>query len=138
MSRLIPAYMRSLRARLVIAFALIVAVALLLVLATLPTLLDGYFAQQAKQDLLTRTGIMRNFVVNRLFQIQHAGEAAQPILQPTEPLTASQAVVQGLGTADEGFVRELTKDVALANVRITIADATRPDETVFMLDVAAD
>ena len=137
MWRLIPRYLASLRARLVIAFAAIVAVALLLVLATLPTLLDGYFAQQAAVDLERRTGIMQIFVGQRLLQVQTAGvEAPRPILQPTEPLTASDAVVEGLGSAEDGFVLTLARDVVQANVRVTIADASRPEDIRYQLDVA--
>jgi signal transduction histidine kinase len=137
MSRLIPGYMNSLRARLVLAFAAIVAVALLLVLATLPTLLDGYFAQQAARDLDRRARIMRSFLASELLQIQTGGlEAPRPILQPTEPLTPSDAVVQGLGAAEGGFLRTLAEDVAQANVRVTIAaDPSRPDDIAYQLDI---
>src|SRR5688500_14441045 len=103
MSRLIPGYLNSLRARLVLAFAAIVAVALILVLATLPTLLDGYFAQQARVDLNRRTGIALISVAQELAEVQAGGGGApRPILQPTAPLTASDAVVRALGTAEEG------------------------------------
>src|SRR5688500_4238525 len=119
--RLIPAFLTSLRARMVIAFAAIVAIALALVLASLPRLLDGYFQQQAQEDLRTRTGVMRLFVVNRLLQFQTAGnEAPRPILQPTDPLTASDAVRQALGSPEGGFIRQLAQEVAQANVTVTI------------------
>jgi signal transduction histidine kinase len=138
MPRLIPGYLNSLRARLVLAFAAIVAVALLLVLATLPTLLDGYFAQQAARDLDRRAGIMQIFVATKLAEVQAGGGGApRPILQPTEPLTASDAVVRALGTPEAGFVRTLASDVVQANVKVTIAaDPTRPEDIAYQLDVA--
>ena len=135
--RLVPTFLTSLRARMVIAFAAIVAIALALVLASLPRLLDGYFQQQAQEDLRTRTGVMRLFVVNRLLQFQTAGnEAPRPILQPTDPLTASEAVSQALGSPEGGFIRQLAQEVAQANVTVTIAaDPSRPQDVAYRLSV---
>ncbi|CAN5540197.1 hypothetical protein BH23CHL6_BH23CHL6_06000 [soil metagenome] len=135
--RLIPTVLTSLRARLVIAFAAIVALALLLVLASIPRLLDGYFAQQATEDLRTRTGVMIVFVGQELIQAQALGaDAPRPILQPTEPMSASQAVRDALGTPDRGAIRDLAQLIAQANVTITIAaDPARPDEVSHRLHV---
>jgi len=58
MSRLIPGYLNSLRARLVLAFAAIVAFALILVLATLPTQSDPF---AMASDFLTKGFFDRAF-----------------------------------------------------------------------------
>lgn len=137
MARFIPRFLTSLRARLVIAFAAIVAIALVLVLASLPRLLDGYFAQQAAEDLRTRTGVMRQFVINNLLRYQTAdGDAPRPILLQTEPMTASDIVTQAFGTPEGGFVRQLAEGVVLANVQVRIAaDPSEPNEIAYQLDV---
>ncbi|MDQ3937417.1 MAG: HAMP domain-containing protein, partial [Chloroflexota bacterium] len=131
----IPAVVISLRARLVVAFAAVVAIALLLVLASLPRLLDGYFAQQAQEDLRTRAGVMGLFVVNRLLPlVASEREAPRPILLETDPPTASDDLRQALGTAQSGFVRRLAQDVAQANVTVTIAaDPSRPRDIAYRL-----
>jgi signal transduction histidine kinase len=134
----VPSPLNSLRARLVIAFVAVVAIALALVLAAMPRLLDGYFIQQAREDLLTRTGVMRSLVANSLLQSQTAGvEAPRPILQPTTPLTSSQAVIEALGTPDQGFVRQAAEEIAQANVEVTIAaDPAHPGDIAYRLVVA--
>lgn len=135
--RLIPTFLTSLRARLVIAFAAIVALALVLVLASIPRLLDGYFAEQAQEDLRTRTGVMSIFVARELFLAQQPGaNAPNPILQPTQPLTASDAVREALGSPDAGFVRELAERVAQSDVTVTISsDRSRPEDVAYRLHV---
>ncbi len=127
----------SLRVRLVLAFAAVVAIALLLVLATLPRLLDGYFVEQAQDDLRTRTGVVRSFVANALFQYQSGGGgAARPIVQRTDPPTAATGVHEALGTPAEGFVRDLARGFAQANVRVTIAtDPQTPTDIAYELYV---
>ncbi|CAN5851844.1 hypothetical protein BH24CHL6_BH24CHL6_12390 [soil metagenome] len=117
----------SLRARLVIAFAAIVAVALFLVLASLPRLLDGYFAQQASEDLRTRTNVMRQFVASELLRYRdREPETHLPILTETDPPAASEGVREALGTARAGFVRELAETMVQANVTITIGPDPEP------------
>jgi len=134
---LIPRLMTSLRVRLVIAFVVVVSIALMLVLATLPRLLDGYFVQQTQEDLRVRTGVMTQLVAIRLLQYQLAGvDAPRPILQRTDPPTASTGVHEALGTADSGFVRRLAQEVAQADVTITIAtDAATPSDIAYELFV---
>ncbi|HVM31226.1 MAG TPA: hypothetical protein VM305_10730, partial [Candidatus Limnocylindrales bacterium] len=68
MAALLPRLLTSLRVRLVIAFAVVVSIALMLVLASLPRLLDGYFVQQAQEDLRLRSGVMIALVASRLAQ----------------------------------------------------------------------
>ena len=70
MRRLIPRFATGLRARLVIGFIIVVAIALSLVAATLPRLLDGYFAQQSTADLNRRAGVVKLFVASKLFDYQ--------------------------------------------------------------------
>ena len=128
--------LNSLPARLVVAFASVVAIALILVLASLPRLLDGYFAQQAQEDLNTRTGVMVLLLSDRLLRAQGGEDALAPILEGTNPPTASTAVREALGTPDAGYVRRLAQLVAQANVGITIAaDPERPDDIAYRLDV---
>jgi signal transduction histidine kinase len=135
MAALLPRLLTSLRVRLVIAFAVVVSIALMLVLASLPRLLDGYFVQQAQEDLRLRSGVMIALVASRLAQYQTAGvEAPRPILQPTDPLTAAPGVVQALDT--DGVVREMARDVAQANVTVRIAtDVATPSDVVYELYV---
>lgn len=125
----------SLRARLVIAFAAIVAVALILVLASLPRLLDGYFAEQARQDLITRTRIVRNAVGTELVRYRDSEpETYLPIIQETDPPTVADGVREVLGSAARGQVRSLAELVG-ANVTVTIADADQPDRVAYRLHV---
>ena len=51
MTRYLPRFLTGLRARLVVGFLAVVTIALILVFATLPGLLNGYFEQQTKEDL---------------------------------------------------------------------------------------
>src|SRR5687768_18189280 len=85
MPQLLPRFLTGLRARLVIGFLIVVAIVLALMFATLPRLLDGYFLQQAREDLGRRSGEIRQIVVSRLTLYQSAGVAApRPIFQPTD------------------------------------------------------
>lgn len=135
--RLLPRILTGLRARLVIGFLIVVAIVLALMFATLPPLLDGYFAQQVREDLGRRSGEIRLIMISRLLLYQSAGvEAARPILQPTEPLTVAPGLRDSLGTADAGYVFELARDIAQASVTVTVAaDQEHADEVVFRLNV---
>jgi two-component system sensor histidine kinase BaeS len=114
----------TLRARLIVNFALIVGLALIIVLAALPRLLDGYFINQSEDDLRTRTGVMKTLVYQRLLQAQSAGvDAPRPILLATDPMRASDFVEEALGTANAGYLHDLTQSVAQANVTVTIASS---------------
>jgi len=137
MRRLLPRFVTGLRARLVIGFLIVVAIALGLMLVTLPRLLEGYFAQQASEDLQRRTGEVRLLVAQELLRYQTTGvEAPRAILQQTEPLTAAPALHDWLGTAERGPVRTLAELIALANVTVTIAeDRDHPDEIAYELYV---
>jgi hypothetical protein len=61
---------RTLRARLTLAFAAVVAIALALVLISLPRLLDDYFVQQEQKNLTSRAQTM-----SVLIQLQLASSA---------------------------------------------------------------
>lgn len=137
MSRLLPGFLTGLRARLVLAFLAVVAIALALVLTTLPRLLDGYFAQQSSADLTRRTNIVRSFVINKLFEYRSVGtDAPRPILQPTVPLTAADGLRAALGTADQGFLRGVAELSAQANITVTIAvDRDHQDDIAYELYV---
>ena len=129
--RLLP---ETFRARLVLAFAAVVAIALALVLATLPRLLDGYFAQQEQKNLETRGRIVESFLRGQLVNtLGLDSEAPRPILDSTVPPSASDAVYAALGNRDRGFVKSLTVVVAQADVEVTITDAARPDRVAFRL-----
>ncbi|HUP83705.1 MAG TPA: HAMP domain-containing sensor histidine kinase [Candidatus Limnocylindria bacterium] len=135
--RLLPRILTGLRARLVLGFLLVVAIVLALMFATLPRLLDGYFAQQAREDLGRRSGEIRQLVIGRLSLYQSAGVAApRPILQPTDPLTVAPGLLDSLGTSTDGFIFDNARTIAQANVTITIApDEFHPDQIVYRLDV---
>ena len=137
MRPLIARFAPGLRAQLVIAFVLVVAIALALVVATLPRLLDGYFEQQSTADLNRRAGVVRQFVASALLEYRDLSGAPQAILAPTQPLSASDGVRAALGTSDQGLVARLARDVAQSNVKVTIAaDRSRPNEIAYELNVA--
>jgi signal transduction histidine kinase len=126
----------TLRVRLALAFALVVAIALGLVLAALPRLLDGYFAQQERNNLETRTDILVTFLrVQLTQQLELEGEHPRAILMYTTPPTVSSHVARALGDVDSGFVQRLTDLFAQANVEITIADSQTPDRPAYRLIV---
>jgi signal transduction histidine kinase len=130
--RLIPRFLTGLRARLVIAFVAVVAIALLLVAAALPRLLDDYFEQQSTDDLQRRAGQMRSFVARIFLDYQFAaGPTAQPVLTPTEPLGVADGLKAALSAEVDG-VPDLARKIAQSNVRITVAiDRSHPDDIVF-------
>jgi signal transduction histidine kinase len=131
----VPTFLTTLRARLVLAFTAVVAIALGLALASLPRLLDGYFLEQAQDDLRTRTGFARQFVVSEIVEYQLSAGAPQPILQPTEPLSAAPGLRDAFGSQSEGFVRDLA-EILQANVTVTIAsDPATPSDIAYELFV---
>jgi signal transduction histidine kinase len=126
------------RVRLVLAFSAVVAIALALVLAALPRLLDGYFIDQERTNLQTRTSIMEFLVSLQLTQaLGLDGPTPSAILLPTDPPRASDAVQRALGGAERGTVHDLAELVAKADVEITIADAALPDQPIYRLQVGA-
>jgi len=137
MRPLLPRFVTGLRARLVLAFLIVTALSLALVVATLPRLLDDYFNQQLQADLQRRAGAVRQFVIVDLLRYRDGGGVApRPILEPTVPLGASEGLRAVLGSAESGLVRQLAQEVAQANVRVTIAvDRHHPDDVAYELFV---
>jgi signal transduction histidine kinase len=135
--RLIPRALTGLRARLIIAIFVVTAIALAVVGATLPRLLDSYFAQQSTTDLLRRAGSARTFVAQYMLNYQFSGGgSAKPLLAPTDPLTASEGLREALGTAEQGRVRDLAEFIGQANITVTIAvDQDHQDAVAYRLDV---
>jgi signal transduction histidine kinase len=86
--------------------------------------------------LSRRAGVARLEVVRELTRYQQSGgEAPRAILQPTDPLTASDGVRALLGTPDAGFAFTLAQ-IVQANVTITIAaDTDHPDQIAYQLFV---
>ena len=131
--RLIP---RSYRVRLVLAFCMVVAVALGLVLATLPRLLDGYFEQQEETSLQTRANSVAGLVAQQLTLFATlATDAPRPLLLPGTPLVPSDTVTQALGDPTDGFVARLTPPIAQADVLVTIAPSITDTQPVYSLSV---
>lgn len=135
---LVRTLLGSFRVRLVLAFMLVVTVALALVLATLPRLLDGYFAQQDQDNLRSRTESMATLVAAQLLQRATLDpDLPTAILAPgvDAPLVAGDTVYRALGTAEGGYVADLAPRVALADVRITISPSATDLEPVYVLEV---
>lgn len=120
-----------------IGFLIVVTIVLALMFATLPRLLDGYFAQQSTDDLDLRTGQVQLFVVQQLLAYQNPpGEAPRPILQPTDPLSVAPGLRDALGNTDSGFVRDLARTIARADIAIEISESPEhPEAVVYRLDV---
>ncbi len=136
MRRFVPRVFTGLRARLVLGFLVVTLISLGLVFATLPRLLDGYFLDQAQQDLNRRTNVTGLFVALALLNYQApGGEAPKPIIEG-DPPSAAQGVQDALGTADDGRVLQIAQQIAQANVTVQIAtDADNPDQVAYQLDV---
>ena len=124
----------SYRTRLFLAIVLVVAVALGLVLVSLPRLLEGFFLDQEQANLRTRADAVATLLADELSVVAAGG--ARPILLPTEP---GISTTLSLGTADSGKVHELTDEIARADVTVTLAhesgaepawslEVTYPDE----------
>ncbi|MDQ3492498.1 MAG: HAMP domain-containing histidine kinase [Chloroflexota bacterium] len=133
-------FFQGYRFRLVIAFSLVVAVALALVLTSLPRLLDGYFAQQEREALEDRTQLVTSLVIQQLIQNQLVtSDTVRPIVWQTRTPVASDMVWRALGDADEGYVVNLARELARADVTMTLAFAPdRPDLVVYRLEVPLD
>jgi signal transduction histidine kinase len=106
----------SYRTRLFAAIIFVVAVALGLVLLSLPRLLEGFFLDQEQANLRTRADAVAALLADELSAV--SGGGARPILLPNEPgISATLA----LGTDETGKVRELTDEIARADVAVTLA-----------------
>ena len=118
---------RTLRARLTLAFASVVAIALALVLISLPRLLDDYFVQQEEKNLASRAQTMAVLIQVQLDE-QLALRSTDPrfILAPTDPISVSPATNAALGPLDDpdAFLPQLSRLVAKADVLLTISEST--------------
>lgn len=134
--RSIRALIASSRVRLVLAFLTVVVIALALVMASLPRLLDGYFARQEQQALAGRTRIMTTLIVGQLIERQNLeGGPPRQIVTGEDPPVASDMVYRALGRPDDGYVASLVPEVAQADVVVTIAESPdRPDAIAYRLD----
>lgn len=133
----LPRIFTGLRARLVLSFFFVIVLALSLVFATLPRLLDGYFVDQARQDLTRRTNVTGFFVALEVLRYQAAnGQAPRPILEGTDPPTVAEGVQAALGNAQQGRVLEFAQQLAQTDVTVSIAtDADQPADVAFSLTV---
>jgi len=134
------AFFQGYRFRLVVAFSLVVATALALVLTSLPRLLDGYFAQQEQEALEDRTQLVTSLIVQQLIQNQGlTSETVRPIVCETEPPAPCDMVWRALGDGEEGYVVNLARELARADVTMTLSfGAERPGLVVYRLEVALD
>ena len=122
-------FLGSFRNRLLLAFALVVMVALLLVLIALPRLLDSYFAQQDRQNLDSRADLTLALVTQQIDAFTNQNPDSQrPILNLTDPLEASDAVYRAL---ERGFVADLARDQALADVDVWISPSRESSNPVY-------
>ena len=121
----------SYRVRLVLAFALVVTVALGLVLTTLPRLLDNYFRDQDLESLQSRADSVVRLVGGQLL-LYATLDTTRPILMPVTN-KASDTVTRALGTANGGFVKNITQQIADADVVITIAETEDNPQPVYTL-----
>ena len=106
----------SYRTRLFLAIIFVVAVALGLVLLSLPRLLEGFFLDQERANLRTRADAVATLLADELSVVAAGG--ARPILLPNEP---GISTTLALGDAERGKVRELTEEIARADVTVTLA-----------------
>jgi signal transduction histidine kinase len=106
----------SYRTRLFLAIIFVVAVAMGLVLISLPRLLEGFFLDQEQANLRTRAGAVATLLADELSVV--SGSGARPILLPDEP---GLSTTIALGTAESGKVRELTDEIARADVTVRLA-----------------
>ncbi|MFV2062236.1 MAG: histidine kinase dimerization/phospho-acceptor domain-containing protein, partial [Chloroflexota bacterium] len=121
----------SYRTRLLLAILLVVAVALMLVLLSLPRLLDPYFGGQELRNLQSRAETMATLIASELDRAAREG-ATHPLLQPDG--SATFTTLGTLGDDDGGFVRDLTNDIALADVSVQVA-RTGAAEPAHRLDI---
>ena len=104
---------RTFRARLALVISAVVAFALLLVLAILPRLLDGYFRQQEDQNLRARAAAVGQLLYQQVRLAERGGLV--PILNPTTPPTVSAQVLDAL-TAEGDTPQETSYLAAIAQV----------------------
>ena len=121
----------SYRTRLFVATILVVAVALGLVLVSLPRLLEGFFLDQERANLATRAESMATLIADELStNVSSGGE--RPIILPGDQVGGSTQ--WELGDTGSGSVRELTEDIARADARVELVPA-EAGEPAWQLEV---
>ena len=120
--------------RVLLAILFVVGVALLLVLFSLPRLLDGYFGSQERDNLQSRAELLTTLISSELTQAAVA-DSTHPILMPGAAPGLVQSTDVIWRTLEDGFVRELTEEVALADVTVEIAPEVGA-EAVYLLTVS--
>jgi signal transduction histidine kinase len=133
MRRFIPRVFTGLRARLVLGFLVVTLLALTLVFAALPRLLDGYFLDQAQEDLDRRTPQVAYLVLLDIVNYQFANGAPNPILEG-EPPTAAQGTIAALTDPRTG-VAAIAQQIAQADVKVQIVDERTPSQIAYELNV---
>ncbi len=133
-----PEYTKGLRAlassyrtRLFVATILVVAVAMGLVLVSLPRLLEGFFLDQERANLQTRAESVATLIAGELSTSVSSG-GARPIILPTQETGGSTD--WALGDVHSGTVQELTGEIARADVRVSLAPSVGA-EPVWELEV---
>jgi signal transduction histidine kinase len=135
MRRFIPRVFTGLRARLVLGFLVVTLISLALVFAALPRLLDGYFLDQAQQDLNRRTNEAGNLVALEIGRYQSSsGDAPKPLLEG-DPPAPTQGLIDALGTAQSGSVLQIAQLIVQADINVQIADAQNPNDVLYELHV---
>ena len=110
------AFFTNYRTRVLAAILLVVGVALLLVLFALPRLLDGYFVEQEQDNLESRAETLAKLVAAELARAAQADSNHPILLDGTGSFTTRL-------TLENGYVENLTRDIALADVSVEIAPA---------------
>jgi signal transduction histidine kinase len=119
------------RTRLLLAILFVVAVALSLVLVSLPRLLEGYLVDQERQALESRASTVALLVADRLDQAARAENRRPLILSET---SATDTTRVALGEFGDDFIADLAAGVALADVSVALAPAEGA-EPIYRRDV---
>ena len=113
------------RLRLGLAFATVVLLALGIVLATLPRLLDDYLRRQEETSLDARAASVARLVADEIVGRTSTGRDYQlpVLLEALDPMQPSHTLLNALGSSEDGFVADLTRDIALADVHVEIFES---------------
>ena len=128
------------RLRLGFAFATVVLLALGIVLATLPRLLDDYLRTQEQTNLRSRTDAVAALIAGQITSATNTGQDYQlPVLMEVpDPITPRPPLISALGTATEGYTASITRDIALADVQVLVYESAEAQAAgaspVLMLD----
>jgi signal transduction histidine kinase len=128
------------RLRLALAFAVVVLLALGIVIATLPRLLDDYLRQQEQASLDSRADAVAALIESQIRTVTTAGQDYQRpvIMETTDPPTPSDTLISALGTPRQGFIADLTSRIARADVHVVIHESAAALEAgrspVYQLD----